>query len=146
MRVLLFIVTLGILFTACKKDKYTTAPQIKYKALTTNVYNNSTTAVSPGIIFTITDAEGDLGDTATIHIKNLLTGDSLEHPFTKLGVSGKADFKAEVTASIGRLGGCQSANPTDSIDVMFYELFVVDFAKNKSNTIVTTDPVYQLCR
>ena len=140
----LFFLSVVFLF-ACNKDKYSTAPQIKYKSLSTNVYDNSLGAQTPAITFSITDAQGDLGDTAYINIKNLLTGDSIQSPFPDLSGATRNDFKADVIVSVGRLGG-SCIGGAGHIDTMYYELFVTDFAKNKSNTIVTGDPVFQQCQ
>lgn len=145
MRATILVLVIGLIFSSCSKDKYTSAPQIKYKSLTSNVYDN-TAQFAPSIVFSITDAEGDLGDTAIIHIKNLLSGDSIEVGFPNLNGATKKNLKADVTASIGRLQGCFAANPPGHIDTMYYEVYVTDFAKNRSNTIVTGDPIYQQCQ
>lgn len=133
-----------LFFCACKKDKYTTAPQIEYKSLSSNVYDNSLGSQPPKINFRITDAEGDLGDTAYVFIKNLLTNDSIQLSFPDLNASRKNDFKADVSTSVGRLQG-PSCGTTARIDTMYYEFYVEDFAKNKSNVVRTTDPVFQFC-
>jgi hypothetical protein len=145
MRVILGLAVVSLFFVACNKDKYTSAPQIEYKSLTFNFIDNTVNSQSPSIVFSITDSEGDLGDTATIHIKNLLSGDSIELAFPSLDGATKKNLKADVTASIGRLQGCITANPPGHLDTMYYEVYVVDFGKHKSNTIVTGDPVYQQC-
>lgn len=138
----------GLFFSACKKDKYTTAPQIKYKSVSPNFSNNDIQSVAPVITFSITDAEGDLGitdkDTARIFLKNLLTGkfDSLDFP--DLRDISKADFKAEVLASVGKVLDCRPVpGGLVHIDTLYYELYVEDFAKNKSNTIVTGATYYE---
>lgn len=145
MRVLLPIAVVCLFFTACNKDKYTSAPQIKYKSLTQNYFVNVINAKSPSVVFSITDSEGDLGDTSYIYMKNLLTGQIDSAGFPSLNGAVKKNLKADVTASLGKLGGCFTANPPGHIDTMYYEIYVVDFAKNKSNVIVTEDPVYQQC-
>lgn len=146
MRVILSLALVSLFFIACNKDKYTSAPQIKYKSLNTNFYDNTTGGQPPIITFSITDAEGDVGDTATIHIKNLNTGDSIELPFPNLDGATKKNLNADVSASVGRLGAnCPGSNPLHLIDTMYYEIYVTDFAKNKSNTIQTPDPVYEEC-
>lgn len=143
MRATILVLVLGIIFSACNKDKYTSAPQITYKSLTTNVFDNSTSSQGPGVVFSLTDAEGDLGDTAIVHIKNLRTGDTLERSFPALTGATKKNLKADVTVYVS-LGGCNGGLP-GRIDTMYYEIYVTDFAKNRSNTIVTGDPVYQQC-
>ena len=145
MRATILVLIIGLIFSSCSKNKYTSAPQIKYKSLTTNVFDNSTISQGPGVVFSITDAEGDIGDTAFVHIKNLLTGDSTEKPFPNLTGANKKNLKADVTVYVS-LGGCNGGGLPNRIDTMYYEIYVTDFAKNKSNTIVTGDPVYQQCQ
>ncbi len=147
MRATILVLVIGIIFSACKKDKYTSAPQIKYKSLSSNVYVNTTQQgyVPPEINFTITDSEGDLGDTAFIHVKNLLSGRIDSFRFPELVGATKKNLKAEV--SVWTISGCDGTIPPGGrIDTMYYEVYVTDFAKNKSNTIVTEDPVYQQCQ
>ena len=144
MRGTILILVIAVIFSACKKDKYTSAPQIEYKSLTSNVFVNVVGAQSPKIKFTITDSEGDLGDTAYIHVKNLLNGKIDSFPFPNLNGATKKNLKADVF--VNTLAGCDGGTfPPGRVDTMYYEIYVTDFAKNKSNTIVTTDPVYQAC-
>lgn len=145
MRVLVSLALACFFLIACNKDKYTSAPQIEYKELTSNVYINTTAGdyQPPKIKFSITDAEGDLGDTAYVHIKNLLNGRIDSFPFPNLNGANKKNFKAEVT--VNALAGCDGNFPPGHVDTMFYEIYVTDFAKNKSNTISTPEPVYESC-
>src|SRR5258706_13374508 len=52
-----------LLLAGCNKDKFTTAPQLKYKSVNTTVLNRN-----EDLIFTLsfTDAEGDLTDSIFI--------------------------------------------------------------------------------
>ncbi|MEZ5028726.1 MAG: hypothetical protein R2765_08070 [Ferruginibacter sp.] len=61
MRFTLVFAIIVLLFAACKKDKFTTAPQITFKSYNPNQgsnYSNSTN--EPVMTLEITDAEGDL--------------------------------------------------------------------------------------
>jgi hypothetical protein len=144
------ILTIAILvFTACKKDKYTTAPQISYKSLEPNaVFTNLPFQPLPVLTIDVTDAEGDLGltatDTARIFIKNLLTG-RIDSSMTLPNLSGAAlrNFKGDVSINI--TGGVLlegTTRPRPKTDTLFYEIYIKDFAKNKSNTIKTNDPLF----
>lgn len=145
------ILTIAILgFTACKKDKYTTAPQLKFKSI-------SPTVVAPGLgaepvlTFTITDAEGDIGitakDTAYIYMKSLLTNDFDSLPFPNLQAASKSNFKADVDFSTRKVFKCKPIpGGAQHTDTLFFEVYVKDFAKNKSNIIKTGYPVYYTCR
>ncbi|MBK7556803.1 MAG: hypothetical protein IPO42_16760 [Chitinophagaceae bacterium] len=145
---LLFTIAI-FLFTACKKDKFTTAPQIAYKSISPNaVFTNIPFQVMPVLTLEVTDAEGDLGftgtDTAKIFIKNLLTGkidSTLRLP--DLSVATGRNFKADVEITLNTsiiLEG--STRPSPKTDTLFYEIYIQDFAKNKSNVLKTTDPVF----
>jgi hypothetical protein len=155
MRNILLILVASVTFAACNKDKFTTAPQIKFKTIDPQVMPSSFTSVqqasAPKLVITVTDAEGDLGfingeDTSKIFIKNLRINklDSLVLPDIQR-VAGKR-FEADISVNLFRyMGGC-SAGPRPRIDSSFFEVYVVDFAKNKSNVIRTDIPALLLCQ
>ncbi|MFC4261889.1 hypothetical protein ACFOWM_03285 [Ferruginibacter yonginensis] len=141
------------IFFSCKKDKFTTAPQITYKSLTSNFVDASDpTAVFPSVNFELTDAEGDVGyndgkDTAWVYIKSLLTNDIDSAIFPVLSSATRKDFKVTVTASLEKATKCRPV-PGNAIhvDTIYYEIYVKDFAKNKSNVIKTGEPVLFRCQ
>ena len=145
--------TIAILyFTACKKDKYTTAPQISYKSVSPNAVDLSSNSVTPAVKLSITDAEGDLGyingsDTAFVYMKNLLTNDFDSVPFPNIQTAAKSNFKADIEVKIDKVLKCKSQPgfPLHT-DTIYLEFYVKDFAKNKSNVVKTTDPVYFICQ
>ncbi|MEP7236587.1 MAG: hypothetical protein ABI685_01935 [Ferruginibacter sp.] len=147
---LLFTIAI-LFFTACKKDKYTTAPQISFKKLSHNAVDLSINSATPIVTLTITDAEGDIGyidgkDTAFIYMKNLLTNDFDSVPFPDLQTASKSNFKADVDVTITKVLKCKSLPgfPLHT-DTLYFQFYVKDFAKNKSNVITTTEPVYFTC-
>ena len=144
---LLFAIAI-LFFTACKKDKYTTAPQIVFKsfnpaeASTYTRINNQ-----PIMVLEITDAEGDLGNISTteiskVYIKNMLTKKEDSIDFPDLRSVSKSNFKANIEVGLlSVLGGRDlpfSQRPYQ--DNLQFEIYVKDFAKNKSNVIVTDKP------
>lgn len=140
-----------IILTGCKKDKYTTAPQLSYKSVSPNFTDNSINSVSPVITFNLTDAEGDIGfsqsDTSYIYMKNLLTGKSDSLPFPDISGITKSDFKADILASVGRVLDCRPVpGGLLHIDTLYFEVYVKDFAGNTSNTITTGDPIFYECQ
>ncbi len=156
MRYLFLFSIVCICFISCKKDKYTSAPQISYKSVENNFINSSATTGSPNsgpayVNFELTDAEGDIGlkgkDTAFVFFKNLLTGlsDSLVFPDLNR-VAGK-NFLGVVNTSLDKVTKCKVL-PGGILhtDTIYYEIYVKDFAKNKSNIIKTGDPVYYRCQ
>lgn len=146
-----FLLTIAILlFTACNKDKYTTSPQLSYKSINPNAVNfNLTSQVMPVLTLEFTDAEGDLGfrrdsDTSKIFIKNLLTGniDSTLY-FPDLYAASSKNFKGDLEITLDtRILLEGTTRPRPKVDTVFYEIYIKDFAKNKSNTVTTKDPVF----
>jgi hypothetical protein len=144
---LLFAIAI-LLFTACKKDKYTTAPQIEFRSTNPNTaYSNLPCNFQSGPIVTIrvTDAEGDLGyldasDTAFVFIKNLMTNDIDSLRFPDIRSSAVKNFSADVGINLCNYLSSSGAGPRT--DTLYFEIYVRDFAKNVSNTIKITDPIY----
>ncbi|MEI7735140.1 MAG: hypothetical protein WCI49_06715 [Ferruginibacter sp.] len=146
MRYILTITAVLLLFSACKKDKFTTVPQISFKSVDPNFYQQGLTpdASLPVITVNVTDAEGDLGfitgkDTSFIFFKNLRTNklDSVELPNIKQAAT--KNFQGDVAVNMKQFLGVPNNSKKDTI---FYEIYMKDFAKNKSNVIRTEKPVY----
>jgi hypothetical protein len=140
-----------LLLSACNKDKFTTAPQIKFKSISPEEVVSGTLSPDPVLTISITDAEGDIGitskDTAFIYLKNLLTNDFDSLPFPDLQGVVKSKFKADVEATTTKVFKCKSLpGGTLHTDILYFEVYVKDFAKNKSNVIRTDKPVYYTCR
>jgi hypothetical protein len=151
MRYILSFIIIAVLFYSCKKDKFTTVPQISFKSVKPNAaYSNIpfNQQVIPVLTLSITDAEGDLGfisgkDTSKVYIKNLLTNreDSLILP--DITAVATKDFKGDVLITLSTVLGA-SSRPRPKTDTLFFEVYIKDFAKNKSNVIKTTDPVFYI--
>lgn len=148
----LLVIVLIAGIVSCKKDKFTTAPQLEYVSLRNNaVDSRDFTPVYPVLTFRVTDAEGDLGykvgvDTAFIYIKSLLTGFSDSLAFPDLETAGKSSFEADVEVDLQRFIKCKSLPGTPlHTDTLFFEIYVKDFEKNKSNVIKSADPVFFTC-
>ena len=149
MRTTLLIALGCSLIAGCKKDKFTTVPQISYKSIKPNVaFSNIPTGqqVIPVLTIHVTDAEGDLGfksgtDTSFVVIKNLTTNkfDSIKLP--DVLTAGKKNFEADIEITLSSFLGA-SARPRPKTDTLYFEIYVRDFAKNKSNIIRTGDPVF----
>ena len=146
MRYILTITAVLLLFSACKKDKFTTVPQISFKSVDPNFYQQGLTpdASLPVITVNVTDAEGDLGfitgkDTSFIFFKNLRTNklDSVELPNIKQAAT--KNFQGDVAVNMKQFLGVPNNSKKDTI---YYEVYMKDFAKNKSNVIRTEKPVY----
>lgn len=153
MRNTIIIFFISFIAVSCGKDKYTTTPQIKYKSVNPNVLRSNIPngqQTVPQLTIELTDSEGDLGftsgkDTAFVYIRSIINSlpdiqvDSFIMPDLK-SVSTK-NFQAEmlITPPFKR-----STLPSPKTDTLTYEIYVKDFAKNKSNVITTGDPVYYI--
>lgn len=146
MRYILTIAAVIVLFSACKKDKFTTVPQISFKSVDPDFYQQGLTpdASLPVITVNVTDAEGDLGfilgkDTSFIYFKNLRTNklDSVELPNIKQAAT--KNFQGDVAVNMKQFLGVPNNAKKDTI---YYEIYIKDFAKNKSNVIRSDKPVY----
>ncbi len=149
MRHLILFAILILSLTACKKDKFTSVPQISYKSISPNTaYSNfgCNFQTIPVLTIHITDAEGDLGyiqgnDTSYVFIKNLLNNklDSVKLP--DIQIAAVKNFSADIDISLCNFLAV-STRPRPKTDTLYFEVYVRDFAKNKSNIVKTGDPVY----
>ncbi len=150
MRYTIIIFLISILAVSCGKDKYTTNPQIEYKSLKPNAIRSDLPfQVLPQLTIRITDSEGDLGfdppndDTSFVYIRTIVNGtivnvvDSFPMPDIKSVVGKNYEADLFITPPFKR-----STRPSPKTDTLFYEIYVKDFARNKSNVITTTDPVF----
>lgn len=144
--------TIAILgLTACNKDKFTAAPQIEFKSISPDIaFSNFGCAFQdiPVLTLKVTDAEGDLGfkngkDTAYVFVKNLLNNRLDSVVFPDIMGSSVKNFKAEIDISLCDFLAA-STRPRPKTDTLFFEVYIRDFAKNTSNTIRTTDPVFYI--
>ncbi len=150
MRYFILLFAIAISFTSCKKDKYTTEPQIRFISITPNVaFSNLTIQNLPVLTLELTDAEGDLGfksgmDTSMFYIKNIKTLKEDSAFLPDLSTSALSNFKGEVSFVLGSVLGSATQSSGPKTDTLFFEVYVKDFAKNKSNVLVTTQPVYYI--
>src|SRR5689334_21391518 len=112
-----YIIPVVLLFTlvACDKDKFTTAPQIKFKKFDPNQGNSLRTSAPSYLIFEVTDGDGDLDqDSAKIVVKNTLTGvvDSMNLKFPNLGSALGKNFKGDVQVNLKSTMGGRSLPST----------------------------------
>jgi hypothetical protein len=149
---LLFTIAI-LVFTGCKKDKFTTVPQIKFKSISPTVVVTGLGVPDPILSINITDAEGDIGitstDTAYIYMKNLLTNHFDSLAFPDLLTAAKSNFQADVEFVTTKVFKCKTlpGNPPPlHTDTLYFEVYIKDFAKNKSNVITTAYPVYFTCQ
>ncbi len=139
-----------LMFASCSKDKYTTAPQIEFKRFDPNQGSNlGGIDNQPHMIIEVRDAEGDLGfnvgrDTSRIFIRNMLTNRIDSPILPNLGSAAGKNFKGDIIAGLfGVMGGRDlPSSQRPYVDTLQFEVYVRDFAGNKSNVIVTDEPFY----
>jgi hypothetical protein len=156
MRNILLIIAGALAIGGCKKDKFTTAPQITFKTISPQAMPSNLISTAqesaPKLVVNVTDQEGDLGfingkDTSRIYIKNLRNNrlDSLVLPDIR-SVAGKR-FQADISVNLyPYMGSSCTTGPRPRVDSVFFEVYVKDFAKNKSNVIRTDIPALLLCQ
>ena len=149
MRFIVSIILLMIVFS-CNKDKFTDEPQISFIDFDrTQASNNELTNIEPPhIILEVTDGNGDIGlipgsDTSKIYIKNLLTNKTDSSLiFPDIRPSSTKNFKGELKISLRPILAGRDLPPSSRPyqDTLFFEVYIKDFAKNKSNVVVTEKP------
>lgn len=155
MKNILALLIVSILVSSCDKDEFTTAPQIKFISINPNfAQREGLTNLSPNVpklTIEVTDAEGDIGgldftDSSLIVVRNLKSNNVDEFRFPDLTRAQKPNFKAEITINLFSALDCVfSPVPGVRTDTIFYEIYVQDAKKNKSNVIISTDPLFYRC-
>ena len=148
MKQIIPIISIILLLAACSKDKFTSVPQIRFNSITPNYWTSDNTSFfGPKISFNLRDAEGDFGfedvGISYVYIRNaadtVSPPDSL--PFPNMLITGKSSLDVDVEVDI--VSALPPAHiPGNYTDTIFYDIFVRDFAGNKSNVIRTTTPLY----
>jgi hypothetical protein len=153
MKYLLFTAMLAILFISCKKSDGNSAPEIKFKKITSPFSN--TDPGSPVLSISVKDADGDFGfkegtDSSYLFVKNISYSpfklDSFQFPSNLANANIINNW---VTTEInlkysGNTGGsvlAGSSRMPPKTDTLFFEVYMKDFKKNKSNVIRTDDPL-----
>jgi len=155
MRNTIIILIISLIAVSCGKDKFTTNPQITFKSVNPNSLRSDLPTgqqILPKLTIQVTDSEGDLGfiagkDTAYVYIRTILNRvpsakvDSLKMPDITAVVT--KNFQGDILIEPPFI---RSTRPSPKTDTLYYEIYVKDFAKNKSNVITTTDPVYYIVK
>ena len=147
MRFTICILLIAFSFSACKKDKFESVPQISFKSFSPNVwYFNPLSGRNEGPVMSLqlTDAEGDFGDTSYIYVRNLVT-DSLKldsFKFPNLSSLNTKNLNVQVDVILADLYPSNPIPPSTITDTLFFEIYVKDRANNKSNVLKTTEPLF----
>jgi len=144
----ILLIVISFVFVSCKKENYTTQPQISFLSITPSTwYSDNPSLTGPQLSFKLTDAEGDFGfqDTSISFVYIRLENDTLNPPdslaFPNLPIPNKSNLNVEVSVDIASVLPPPHF-PRPFTDSLHFELYVKDFAGNKSNVIKSTTPFY----
>jgi hypothetical protein len=155
MRYLVISFLVVVVLISCKKSDGNSAPKIKFKSILETYASNIPITGQPLPILTIqvSDDDGDLGfndgiDTSYIYIKNVTVTpfriDSFKFP-KELSTLPKTSFRSyvDVDIDISKSSAPLIYKPTGNNrrDSLYYEIYIKDFKKNKSNVIKTDKPL-----
>ena len=154
MKYLFLLAIVFCAFISCKKSDGNTAPVIKFIKITPEIKADRSLG-NPILTIQIEDADGDYGfleskDTSYIYVKNLTNTpfklDSFKLPSNLGSVNLKnlkvqADVDLSLNSSNGSSVLAPRRLPTMPIDTMYFEVYMKDFKKNKSNVIKTDNPM-----
>jgi hypothetical protein len=155
MRRFLMILLAGMFLLSCNKDKFTSAPQITFKSLAPNTWWSDTIdltqTLGPRLTVKLTDAEGDLGfnsgDTAFFYVKNLTIPTAELDSFIFPDLTSARHKNMDVEVEVLLTNALTTSNqPSPYTDTLFYEVYVKDFAGNKSNVLALPQPIYYITR
>ncbi len=152
MRYILIFAVIALGFLSCNKDKFTTVPQIKFKTISPDTWysNNFDPSQGPMLTINLTDDEGDFGfkdnfDTSYVYVKNIKVPpfkiDSLKFPVLTAISGSRLNVDLEVNLRSVLATTYTSGRPRPYTDTLQFEVYVKDFAKNKSN-VLSVGPVY----
>jgi hypothetical protein len=143
--VLFFIV---VVVTSCKKDNFTSTPQISFQSIKPDTWKKGLSPIGAGPVLSLglTDVEGDLGfirgkDTAFVYLQNNLTNKLDSSFFPEMPITNKRNMKVSVDIL---LTDFLVSTGSDKTDIIYFDVYVKDFKKNKSNVIKTPQPVYYI--
>lgn len=152
MRNTIIIFAISFFAVSCGKDKYTSAPQIKFKSVDPNTVRSGVRIDDPNIpkiTINVTDAEGDFGDTAYVYVRRILNGrlhyktDSF--PMPNINPIRTKNFQADIRINgFDVLLGDSLRTRRPKVDTLNFEIYIKDFAKNKSNVIRTDKPLFYI--
>ena len=143
---LLILLAITVIFSACKKDTYTTKPQISIKSISSKTVNSGDV-----LIFQIhfTDKEGDIQDTLWIQKFSRVCPNTAGVQFTSASrvpdfvptsnLDGILEIGFGYNANVqgyNTISGCGTKN-----DTAYFKFWLKDKANNRSDTITTENIV-----
>lgn len=141
MKQIVSLVFISIFILSCNKDKFTSVPQIRFNSISPNYWTSDNTSFfGPKISFNLRDAEGDLGfeDIGISYVYLSNTADPVSPPdsiaFPNMPITGNSNMEVDVEVDI--VSALPPAHiPGNYSDTIYYDIYVKDFAGNKSNVV-----------
>lgn len=137
MRNTILIALVCFVFLGCKKDTYSTTPQLTYKSVnTTHLFPDQVIKFN----LTVTDAEGDVIDTMYVQKVSLncpASNFSERVPIPKFITNKnlKADILVSYSNGINNPGYTTIASRCSYDDSCYFRFMIKDRANNKSDTV-----------
>ncbi|MDR6339205.1 hypothetical protein HNQ91_002256 [Filimonas zeae] len=130
------IITVTIVAIACKKDQFTTRPQLKFKSVNSELVMSNQSLV---FYLQVTDKEGDLRGESRVysekvsrHCADAQVIDSLRIPDN---ITSRKDLDVEVEYAFQSPPKCVANSGPD--DTCYFKFWIKDEAKNVSDTIIS---------
>lgn len=137
MKTKIFVSLLGMFFlAACKKDKYTTKPQLTFKNVnTTRLDHNQTITFT----FQVTDKEGDIQDSLWVQkVEPKCGGSNFTAKYKMPNFTATKSFNGEVSVcfAYGNNLGCPTLSGPSCArnDTATFRFWIKDKAGNRSDT------------
>jgi hypothetical protein len=162
MRYSILLLGVCIVLFSCKKGDGNTPPEIRFKSISDAYFANVSIDLQQDPILTIQfkDLDGDFGllekDSAFIFIKNISVTPNLKDSFrfpAAINTLPKSAFRSfvDVQLNLSARSGTGILPPSSAIPAtnkleLYFEVYVQDFKKNKSNVIKTEKPFNYLRR
>jgi hypothetical protein len=137
MRNTILIGLVCFIFFGCKKDKYSSTPQLTYKSVNVNpVLPNEIVK----FVITVTDAEGDISNSLFVQKVSLNCGASnFSAPYPVPDFPSNSNLKTDISVSFSNGGNNQGyiniANCIEPADTCYFRFVLTDKANHVSDTI-----------
>lgn len=130
------IITVTIVAIACKKDQFTTRPQLKFKSVNTELVLSNQPLV---FYLQVTDKEGDFTGQSRVysekvsrHCADTETQDSLRIPDN---ITTRKDMDVEIEYAFQTPPKCVANSAVD--DTCYFKFWIKDAANNVSDTVTS---------
>lgn len=154
---IVFLIMMVFIYSSCKGDDkkvFPDEPQIYHQSTIPNMVNVFDSTAFTTIVFQFTDGDGDIGRDPQEEEMNIFLKDSRDttqedysysypFPYIAPNIRPKGGLEGTVSVNLGR----QYYPPRDSLhialgkDTMFWSIYIMDNAGNKSN-IIQSDTIF----